>query len=158
MTADSLIEREALRASGRWTGGDLSLVEVATGRFLVLRPSTFMNASGQAVAPVLRRYGIDPEMMVVIHDDIDIPLGDIRVKRGGGTGGHRGLTSLVHETGSSDFIRVRIGVGRPPEGVDPARYVLSAFAEQEMESARDSIERATLAALDLMTGTEGGDV
>ncbi len=69
------------------------MVEAASRRFLVLRPSTFMNNSGRAVAPVLERYGIDPEMMVVIHDDIDIPLGEIRVKRGGGTGASRiGLT------------------------------------------------------------------
>ena len=147
-----------MRASGRWTGGDLSLVEVATGRFLVLRPSTFMNASGRAVAPVLKRYGIDPEMTVVIHDDIDIPLGEIRVKRGGGTGGHLGLASLVQEIGSSDFVRVRIGVGRPPEGVDPAQYVLTGFTEQELEPAQDSIKRATRTTLDLMTGAEGGNV
>jgi len=134
------------------------LVEVATGRFLVLRPSTFMNASGRAVAPVLKRYGIDPEMTVVIHDDIDIPLGEIRVKRGGGTGGHLGLASLVQEIGSSDFVRVRIGVGRPPEGVDPAQYVLTGFTEQELEPAQDSIKRATRTTLDLMTGAEGGNV
>lgn len=134
------------------------MVEVATGRFLVLRPSTFMNASGRAVAPVLKRYGIDPEMTVVIHDDIDIPLGEIRVKRGGGTGGHLGLASLVQEIGSSDFVRVRIGVGRPPEGVDPAQYVLTGFTEQELEPAQDSIKRATRTTLDLMTGAEGGNV
>jgi peptidyl-tRNA hydrolase, PTH1 family len=134
------------------------LVEAASRRFLVLRPSTFMNNSGRAVAPVLERYGIDPEMMVVIHDDIDIPLGEIRVKRGGGTGGHRGLASLVEEIGSGNFIRVRIGVGRPPEGVDPAEYVLTGFTEEEREQARASVKRATEAALDLVTGAEGGRV
>ncbi len=134
------------------------MVEAASRRFLVLRPSTFMNNSGRAVAPVLERYGIDPEMMVVIHDDIDIPLGEIRVKRGGGTGGHRGLASLVEEIGSGNFIRVRIGVGRPPEGVDPAEYVLTGFTEEEREQARASVKRATEAALDLVTGAEGGRV
>ena len=134
------------------------MVEAASRRFLVLRPSTFMNNSGRAVAPVLERYGIDPEMMVVIHDDIDIHLGEIRVKRGGGTGGHRGLASLVEEIGSGNFTRVRIGVGRPPEGVDPAEYVLTGFTEEEREQARASVKRATEAALDLVTGAEGGRV
>jgi len=156
--AEALLEQDTVRASGRWWGGDLSLVEAASRRFLVLRPSTFMNNSGRAVAPVLERYGIDPEMMVVIHDDIDIPLGEIRVKRGGGTGGHRGLASLVEEIGSGNFIRVRIGVGRPPEGVDPAEYVLTGFTEEEREQARASVKRATEAALDLVTGAEGGRV
>jgi peptidyl-tRNA hydrolase, PTH1 family len=156
MAADSLMEKGTVRASGRWWGGDLSLVETAGGRFLILRPSTFMNNSGRAVAPVLRRYKIDPDKMVVIHDDIDIPLGEIRLKRGGGTGGHRGLSSLVEEIGSSDFVRIRIGVGRPPEGVDPAQYVLTEFTEEERQQARVSVERASQAALDLMTGAEGG--
>jgi PTH1 family peptidyl-tRNA hydrolase len=156
MAADSLTELKTVRARGRWSGGDLSLVEAATGRFLVLKPSTFMNDSGRAVAPVLKRYGIDPERMVVIHDDIDIPLGEVRVKRGGGTGGHRGLASLVEEIGSGDFIRVRIGVGRPPEGVDPAQYVLTGFAVEESEQERDSVKRAAQTVLELMTGTEGG--
>ena len=134
------------------------MVEAASSRFLVLRPLTFMNNSGHAVAPVLKRYGIDPERMVVIHDDIDIPLGEIRVKRGGGTGGHRGLASLVEEIGSGDFVRVRIGIGRPPDGVDPAQYVLTGFTEEERVQARASIERATQTALDFVTGAEGGSV
>jgi peptidyl-tRNA hydrolase, PTH1 family len=156
MAADFLMEKGAVRAGGRWLGGDLSLIETGSARFLLLRPSTFMNESGRAVAPVLKRYRVDPERMVVIHDDIDIPLGEIRVKRGGGTGGHRGLASLVQEVGSGDFIRIRIGVGRPPEGVDPADYVLTAFTEEERQQARVSVERASQAALDLVTGAEGG--
>jgi PTH1 family peptidyl-tRNA hydrolase len=158
MAADSLMEGATARASGRWTGGEISLLEAATGRFLVLKPSTFMNDSGRAVAPVLKRYGIDPLRLAVIHDDIDIPLGEIRVKRGGGTGGHRGLASLVEEIGSNDFIRVRVGVGRPPEGVDPAQYVLTGFSREEREQARDSVDRAARATLDLVTGAEGGRV
>ncbi len=154
--ADLLIHRGAVRARGKWTDGELTLVETSHGRFLVLKPSTYMNNSGRAVAPVLKCYGIAPDQMVVIHDDIDIPLGDVRVKKGGGTGGHRGLTSLVESIGNGNFTRVRIGVGRPPEGVDPAEYVLTGFEEGERESAAASAERAAQAATDLLRGAESG--
>lgn len=154
--ADLLINHGAVRASGKWTDGELTLVEISHGRFLVLKPSTYMNNSGRAVEPVLKCYGIAAEQMVVIHDDIDIPLGDVRVKKGGGTGGHRGLASLVEDIGSSDFTRVRIGVGRPPEGVDPAEYVLTRFAEGELEAAAASAEQAAQVAIDLLGGAESG--
>jgi peptidyl-tRNA hydrolase, PTH1 family len=92
---------------------------------LLGRPRTYMNSSGLAVAPVYRRRAGSPEDLVVLHDDLDLPLGLVRLKRGGGTGGHNGLRSLAEELGTAGFLRVRIGIGRPPEGMDPADYVLS---------------------------------
>jgi peptidyl-tRNA hydrolase, PTH1 family len=154
--ADLLIHRGSVLARGKWADGELALLETPDGKFLVLKPSTYMNDSGRAVAPVLQRYGIAPGQVVVIHDDIDIPLGEVRVKKGGGTGGHRGLSSLVESIGGGEFTRVRIGVGRPPEGVDPAEYVLTGFEEGERESAAASTERAAQAAIDLLRGVERG--
>jgi PTH1 family peptidyl-tRNA hydrolase len=155
--ADVLIGQGSVRARGKWADGELALMETSYGRFLVLKPSTYMNSSGRAVAPVLKCYGIAPDQMIVIHDDIDIPLGEARVKKGGGTGGHRGLASLVEDIGSGDFTRVRIGVGRPPEGVDPADYVLMGFEEGEREPAAASTEQAALAVIDLLRGAESGN-
>ncbi len=92
---------------------------------LLARPRTFMNRCGLGVVPVYGKYAESPGDLIVIHDDLDIPLGQVRLKRGGGTGGHKGLRSLQAELGTLAFLRVRIGIGRPPEGVDPADFVLS---------------------------------
>jgi peptidyl-tRNA hydrolase, PTH1 family len=92
---------------------------------LLAKPMTYMNRSGTPVAPLYRGGKASPEDLIVIHDDLDLPLGRVRLKRGGGTGGHKGLLSLQDALGTRDFLRVRVGIGRPPEGVDPADYVLS---------------------------------
>ncbi len=86
---------------------------------------TFMNLSGDAVAPLYRKHADGPEDLVVLHDDLDLPVGAVRLKRGGGTGGHNGLRSLKERLGTADFLRIRVGIGRPPAGVDPADYVLT---------------------------------
>ena len=83
-----------------------------------------MNLSGRAVAPLYDRFAGTPEDLLVLHDDLDLALGVVRLKRGGGTGGHKGLRSLTEELGTREFLRVRIGIGRPPEGVDPTDFVL----------------------------------
>ena len=94
-------------------------------RVLLVKPLTFMNLSGFAVAPLYRKRAEDPEDLLVVHDDLDLSAGTVRLKRGGGAGGHKGLKSLVAELGTADFLRIRIGIGRPPAGVDPADYVLA---------------------------------
>ncbi len=156
MAADLLVERGRVLANGRWPEGELVLLEESGHRFLVAKPSTFMNESGRAVAQVLKTYGLDISSTVVIHDDIDIPLGDVRVRKGGGTAGHRGLDSIVREAGGTGFARVRVGVGRPPEGIDPAEYVLSRCPEEETEEFRSAVQRAAEAAMELVRGA--GDV
>lgn len=156
MAADRIIEGGRLVNRATWPDGELWLVEAAGRRFLVLKPATYMNLSGRAVAPLLKSYGLVPERMIVIHDDIDVPLGDVRTKKGGGTGGHRGLASLVEFLGDAGFTRIRVGVGRPPEGRDPAEYVLTHFLDGEAEQAGVSVEKAAATALDLLTGAEIG--
>ena len=86
---------------------------------------TFMNLSGDAVARLYRKHADGPEDLVVLHDDLDLPVGAVRLKRGGGTGGHNGLRSLKERLGTADFLRIRVGIGRPPAGIDPADYVLT---------------------------------
>ncbi len=84
-----------------------------------------MNLSGDAVAPLYRKHADGPEDLLVLHDDLDLPAGAVRLKRGGGTGGHNGLRSIEERLGTADFLRIRVGIGRPPAGVDPADYVLT---------------------------------
>ncbi len=100
-------------------------------RLLLLKPQTFMNLSGRSAAEALRFHKLTLSDLVVIHDDIDIPFGRVKIKEGGGHGGHNGLRSLMQELGGGGFVRVRVGVGRPAHG-DAADYVLANFSPAEM--------------------------
>jgi PTH1 family peptidyl-tRNA hydrolase len=99
----------------RWNGR-VSELRDGDERLALLVPETFMNESGRSVAPALRFYKLPPERMVVVHDELDLELGDVRAKQGGGLAGHNGLRSLAEATGTQDFLRVRIGIGRPERG------------------------------------------
>ncbi|GLI37340.1 aminoacyl-tRNA hydrolase [Geobacter hydrogenophilus] len=100
-------------------------------RLLLLKPQTFMNLSGRSAAEALRFHKLTLSDLIVIHDDLDIPFGRVKLKEGGGHGGHNGLRSLMQELGGGGFVRVRIGVGRPVRG-DAADYVLANFSSAEM--------------------------
>jgi PTH1 family peptidyl-tRNA hydrolase len=110
----------------------------------VARPTTFMNESGQAVAPLARWYKIDPDHLIVLHDELDLPVGQLRLKKGGGTAGHHGLDSIVGSLGTKDFYRVRIGVGKPGDTAETVNWVL------------DRLPRAAAEALDVAEA-EAGD-
>ena len=109
---------------------------------MCVKPQLYMNLSGAALAGVGR--SLSAKELIVIHDDLDLECGCVRVKRGGGTAGHHGLDSIVESYGS-DFARVRVGVGRAPRGVDTADYVLSRFAAEESERITAAVERAAAA-------------
>jgi PTH1 family peptidyl-tRNA hydrolase len=117
----------------------------------VLLPQTFMNVSGESVGPAARFWKIDAGTVVVAHDDMDLEFGRVQVKVGGGDGGHNGLKSVRAHLGTPDFVRVRVGVGRPPQGWDPADYVLSKFTGAEESELPKIIEDAAGAALDAAT-------
>jgi len=99
----------------RWKGR-VSELRDSDERLGLLVPETFMNESGRSVAPALRFYKLPPERLVVVHDELDLELGDVRAKQGGGLAGHNGLRSLAEALGTQDFLRVRIGIGRPERG------------------------------------------
>lgn len=109
---------------------------------VLVKPQTYMNDSGRAVAAILRETYATVSDLMVIHDELDLPLGTVRVKIGGGHGGHNGLRSLIEYLGSPDFIRVRIGIGRPALNVDPADYVLSPFLAEERPAASEAVAKA----------------
>ncbi|MCL1926646.1 MAG: aminoacyl-tRNA hydrolase [Syntrophorhabdaceae bacterium] len=122
------VDRIASELGAQWRiSGDAARTDCdLEGRRVVLvKPLTFMNLSGFAVAPLFRKRAEEPEDLVVVHDDLDLSAGTVRLKRGGGAGGHNGLKSLSVELGTTDFLRIRIGIGRPSAGMDPADYVLA---------------------------------
>lgn len=110
---------------------------------LLAKPLTFMNESGFSVSRWQQALRLEPGRIIVVHDDLDLPLSQLRVKAGGGDGGHRGVRSVVGAIGSPDFLRVRVGVGRPREGRDAATHVLESFDEREGEMMRGAVQRAT---------------
>ncbi|MFN3763067.1 MAG: aminoacyl-tRNA hydrolase [Anaerolineae bacterium] len=108
-------------------------------------PQTFMNESGRAVAPLARFYQVPPENLLVIYDDLDLPLGSLRIRPEGSSGGHRGMRSVIEHLGTQSFPRLRIGIGRPPGQMDPADYVLQDFTPDEEAVVEETIERAIAA-------------
>ncbi len=110
--------------------------EIVTGRLghkpvVLAKPRTYMNESGRQVGPLAKFYSVSPADVIVIHDELDIDFGQIRLKLGGGEGGHNGLRSVANALGTKDFQRVRIGIGRPPGRKDPAAFVLENFSAGE---------------------------
>lgn len=100
-------------------------------RALLLKPLTYMNISGQAVGPLAVYFKVPNERVIVVHDELDLPYGVVRLKSGGGEGGHNGLKSLTSVLGGRDYVRVRVGIGRPPGRMDAASYVLRDFSRDE---------------------------
>lgn len=114
-------------------GGDCA---VSQGRsrntiFLLIKPLAYMNRSGIAVSRILRYHRIEPAGLLVVHDDLDLPLGHIKFARGGGTGGHKGIRSIVEMIGQNNFPRLKLGIGRPPVPIAVEDYVLSPFTDRE---------------------------
>jgi PTH1 family peptidyl-tRNA hydrolase len=105
-------------------------------------PLTYMNASGGAVRAVLESVGASVDELLVVCDDVDLPLGQLRLRSSGSDGGHRGLRSIIAALGTEQFARLRLGVGRPPEGGDTADFVLDDFSEDEVDTAREMVDRA----------------
>ncbi|MGB9885773.1 MAG: aminoacyl-tRNA hydrolase [Moorellales bacterium] len=124
-----------------------------TGVEVVLaKPLTFMNLSGSVVAPLVRSLKAAPEEVVLVHDDLDLPVGRIRLRPGGSAGGHRGVASVLEALGSDRVGRVKLGIGRPPVGVDPAEYVLQPLSEAEWDAFAGPVERAAEALEFLLSG------
>jgi len=109
---------------------------------IIAIPLTFMNLSGSAVAGLIRKYKVDLNNLLIICDDLDLEFSRIKLKSAGSSGGHRGLESIIESLGTPDFTRLRIGIGRPLGGIDPAKYVLSRFSGQEMKELKKISKRA----------------
>jgi peptidyl-tRNA hydrolase, PTH1 family len=146
MALDVLVDRTA-SALKRHRSGCLVAQARLGGRAVVLaRPLSYMNDSGPALRRTMDWFKVAATELVVLHDDLDIPFGQVRVKHGGGTAGHNGLSSLVSHLGTRDFGRVRIGISRPPGRRDPVDWVLTRFSAAEREELPLVLERAAAAA------------
>lgn len=121
------------------------------GGNIFFKPTTFMNSSGDAVTEVASYFKIEPKNIIVIHDEMDIPFGEVRVKLGGGHAGHRGVKSVIERLGTPEFYRVRCGIGRPDEGVAVLDHVLGNFKDEDTSAVKTMIQSAYAMTLGLLT-------
>ena len=143
LALDELVSSEPRPGWKKKFQGEFAKGTLAGRDCVFLRPETFMNESGRSVQPAMAFFHVAPRDVIVLHDELDLPFGDVRVKLGGGHAGHNGLRSLVQHLGTPDFVRVRMGVGRPPAGFagEVADYVLSSFDAVERASVPDIVEQ-----------------
>jgi peptidyl-tRNA hydrolase, PTH1 family len=153
LVADRLAERFGVPFDRKQLGALVTSVRFNTtgnrdGQAVLAKPQGFMNLSGQVATSLRGFYKVETQDVIVVHDEVDLPFGDVRVKKGGGHGGHNGVRDVIAKLGTPGFVRVRVGVGRPPEGWDTADYVLGKFAAAEaaevpaiVDRAADAVER-----------------
>lgn len=119
-------------------------------KLLLVKPTTYMNLSGNCVSEVLNFYKAHPQDLIVIYDDIDIEVGKIRVKPSGSAGTHNGMRDISNKLGTNDFIRVRVGSGKPQNGQDLADFVLGGFRKEEVNEISKAVENASEAVLEII--------
>ena len=133
--------------------------EVAGNKVVLAKPQTYMNLSGESVSRLIKKFDINLDNLIIIHDDLDLPLGRIRIRHGGSSGGHKGIDSIINKLGSQDFIRLRVGIGHPTENEDTTEasndeiitYVLSNFTPDEKRTIAQVIPKVSEAILCLLT-------
>jgi peptidyl-tRNA hydrolase, PTH1 family len=142
LVVDEIIKRHDAVSSNTKLQTKLWTAKASGATILLAEPQTFMNLSGNAVAPLTRAKKIIPEHLIVVHDDLDLPLGTIRVSRGASAGGHNGVQSIIDALGTKDFIRVRMGIGRPTNDQAIEDFVLTRFSAEEKKMLPEVIDKA----------------
>jgi len=150
MVVEALAERLGARWRSRYRGR-FAEARGPAGPLALLVPLTYMNLSGDSVGPASGSLHLEPAQVLVVHDEIDLPFGDLRVKFGGGDNGHNGLKSIRRSLGTGDFYRVRLGVGRPPGRQEAAAYLLTHFSSTERRELDVHVQRAADAVESLVT-------
>ncbi|MDZ7294930.1 MAG: aminoacyl-tRNA hydrolase [candidate division KSB1 bacterium] len=153
LVADALAKRVGARFSVKTRLYVLAQAEVESVGLVVAKPLTYMNNSGQAVAALMRQHRLPPEALLIVHDDVNLPFGRLRLRAKGSDGGHNGVASVIAHTGTEHFARLRIGLGAhfpPGQMVD---YVLSKFSREEWQALQGVIERAVEACLTFVTAS-----
>ena len=142
---DQLAARHNLTFSKTEQRAQVTTGTILGQRVLLAKPMTYMNLSGDSIAPLARFYKIPPERILIVCDDLDIPLGTLRLRKSGSSGGQNGMKHIIEQLGTQDINRVRFGIGRPPGRMDPADYVLTPFKGDEDILAAEVADRAVSA-------------
>ncbi|HKD65929.1 MAG TPA: aminoacyl-tRNA hydrolase [Candidatus Binataceae bacterium] len=142
MALDRLAHRHAVRLDQRRFKAYLGRGEIDGRTVMLGEPQTYMNLSGEAVAPILGYFKVKATRLIVIHDELDLDVGTVRIKRGGGHAGNNGIRSIIDSLGTGGFVRVRIGVGKPPQGRDGVSHVIQSLTRDELAAFDPILERA----------------
>lgn len=142
MVIDELLKRHQWKLNKVKFNGKYALEQLNGEKVILLQPQTYMNLSGESIKPLMKYYNIDLDDVLVIYDDLDLPIGKVRLRQKGGHGGHNGVRSTIDHLGTKSFKRIRIGVGRPSNDMAIVDYVLSKFAKDQMEDVQTSIIHA----------------
>ena len=140
MLADALADRLNAPAWKEDFFSSVTEVRIGGEKVFLVKPLTYMNNSGEALGPMLSYYKMDVDDLTVVHDDMDIPAGTVRIRRKGSSGGHNGIKSIIAHVGSEDFARLRIGIGRPPTGWTVINHVLAPFSSEDAPKIREAID------------------
>lgn len=124
--------------------------QIGKNKVVLAKPQTYMNLSGNSVLELVRWFKVDRDRIIVIHDDLDLDIGRLRIRAKGNSGGHKGIESIIASLGTGEFIRIRIGIGRESIGGDNSKYVLSNFAKEQQESVDNSVVLAAEAAAEVI--------
>jgi PTH1 family peptidyl-tRNA hydrolase len=155
-----LLDRLAVKLGSRFSRFQAKAV-VATGmvgdkKWILAKPQTYMNLSGHSVQSLVRFHKVPLDNLIVVHDDIDLPIGIIRIRPDGGSAGQKGIASIIERLGTDKFIRIRIGIGRPPGQLQAAYYVLEKFTKAETEIVSQTLDRVVDATLEIsLKGLDG---
>jgi PTH1 family peptidyl-tRNA hydrolase len=153
MVADLLATRMGGKFKAHKAGAEVLEGRIAGQRVVLAKPTSFMNLSGGPAVAAMNFFKTPLEQLIVVHDELDIEYGQLRLKRGGGDGGHNGLKSISKSAGSKEYLRVRFGIGRPPGRQDPADFVLKPFSPTEAKELALNVDRAADAVEALLTGS-----
>lgn len=159
MCVRHLARKQRIRFDKKQGQARTGIGNIGRNRVVLARPQTYMNASGESVSALMRKLNLIPTDVIVIHDDLDLPVGRIRLRLGGGSGGHKGIDSIIARIGTRDFYRIRVGIGRPDTAeIDDAdreeaiiSYVLSDFSSEERQIINNTIPEVSRAVVCLLT-------
>ena len=159
MCLNHFAKRQGIRFDKKQSKARIGSGDIAGSEVVVAKPQTYMNLSGQSVSLLVKKFKVSLDNLIIIHDDLDLPLGKIRIRQGGGSGGHKGIGSIITELGSQNFIRIRVGVGRPVKNEGSTEfsedeiinYVLSDFTPDEKQTITQVIPTVSEAILCLFT-------
>lgn len=155
LVLDTLARKEGISITGRKFDACVGRGIIAGRKVILAKPQIFMNLSGMAAGKLVSFFRIDIKDVIIVHDDLDFSLGDVRIKVGGGDGGHKGLRSIIDHVGSRDFVRIRLGIDKPAPECSAESYVLERFSEKEMKQLPHTIEVACEAIVEVIaSGTQ----
>lgn len=155
MAVDRLALESGVKLDRQGDGYVYGVCSVGEEEVVLAKPLTYMNLSGVAAERLVRCYGGSSMSLIVVYDDCDLELGRLRIRKGGGSGGHRGVASVAERLGTPDFLRLRLGIGRPPSGMELSDYVLLPFGKEEKEVFEDELKRAAAALADIIKNGAG---